>query len=240
MAEPGRSEDDGPVVFLDIGATLVGADVKGPASRIGALLGLDGEGRRALRGALMTTDFWTPEEVAAHLVVSLGAEPEAAARASREIWESQRADARPLPGAPEALARLAAEGCRLGLISNIWRPYLESVRSHYGALFDDHVEPRLQLFSFQVGAAKPGPGIFTEALRRAGVGPERAVMVGDSYDEDVAPAAALGMRTVWVLTRPEDQAEAIGHVEDGAAPPPTFTVDSLDALDPRLLSCADG
>jgi len=240
MAEPGRSGVGGPVVFLDIGATLVGADVKGPASRIGAMLGLDRERRRALRAALMTTDFRAPEEVAAHLVDSLGAEPEAAASAAREIWESQTGDARPLPGAPEALARLAGGGRRLGLISNIWRPYLESVRRHYGSLFEDHVEPRLQLFSFEVGAAKPDPGIFTEALRRAGVGPERAVMIGDSYDEDIAPAAALGLRTVWVLTRPGDQAEAIGRVREGSSPSPTVTVDSLDALDPRLLSCADG
>jgi HAD superfamily hydrolase (TIGR01509 family) len=240
MAEPDRSADGGPVVFLDIGATLVGADVKGPASRIGALLGLDRERRRALRGALMTTDFQAPEEVAAHLVEALGADPAAAARTSREIWESQKDDARPLPGAPEALARFAAQGVRLGLISNIWRPYLDSVRCHYGALFDAHVEPGLQLFSFRLGRAKPDPEVFAEALRRAAVGPERAVMVGDSYDEDIAPAAALGMRTVWVLTRPDNQAEAIARVEAGTAAPPTFTVASLDALDPGLLSCAGG
>jgi len=240
MAEPGVSADGRLVLFLDIGATLVGADVKGPASRIGARLGLDGERRRALRGALMTTDFRTPAEVADHLVDSLGVEPQLAAQVSREIWASQERDARPLAGAPEALVRLAAEGCRLGLISNIWRPYLDSVRRHYGPLFDAHVEPRLQLFSFQLGWAKPAPQIFAEALRRAGVGPEQAVMVGDSYDEDVAPAAALGMRAVWVLTRPDEQAEAIARVREGSSPPPAFTVDSLDALDSGLLSCAGG
>jgi len=43
-----------------------------------------------------------------------------------------------------------------------------------------------------------------------------------------------------VQTRPDDQAEAIARVEAGSAPAPTHTVSSLDALDPRLLSCADG
>jgi HAD superfamily hydrolase (TIGR01509 family) len=229
-----------PVVFLDVGATLVAADVKGPASRIGSRLGLDQESRRALRHTLMTVDFSGPDAVARHLAGSFGADPDAAAHASREIWDAQLGDARPLPGAPEAFARLAAAGFRLGLISNIWRPYMESVRRHYGALFDAHVEPQLQLFSFQLGWAKPAAEIFTEALRRADVGPERAVMVGDSYDEDIAPAQALGLRTVWVLTRPDDQAEARGRVEQGAAPAPTLTVPSLDALDPRLISCADG
>ena len=42
--------------------------------------------------------------------------------------------------------------------------------------------------------------------------------------------------TSWVLTRPDDQAEAIARVGEGSSPPPTLTVDSLDALDPRLLS----
>jgi FMN phosphatase YigB (HAD superfamily) len=114
------------------------------------------------------------------------------------------------------------------------------VRRHYGCFFDAHVEPDLQLFSFRFGAAKPAPAIFAEALRRAGVTADRAVMVGDSYDEDIAPAAALGLETVWVQTRPDDQAEAIGRVRDRSAPPPTLTVASLDVLDARLLSCADG
>jgi len=239
MADAPRG-DAAPVVFLDIGATLVTADVKGPATRIGAQLGFDAERRRALRESLMTTDHRSPEEVAAHLVDALGAEPAAAARVSRGIWEAQEKDARPLSGAVDALGRLASGGRRLGLISNIWRPYLDSARRHYGAVFDAHVEPRLRLFSFELGRQKPDPEVFAEALRRAGVDAGRATMVGDSYDEDIAPAAALGMRTVWVQTRPDDQAEAIARVEAGSAPAPTHTVSSLDALDPRLLSCADG
>jgi HAD superfamily hydrolase (TIGR01509 family) len=236
----GDGRRDAPVAFVDIGATLVGADVKGPATRIGAMVGLDRERRRALREALMTTDLGGPGEVADYLVGALGVERAVAEEVARRIWEAQLRDARPLPGAPEALARLAAEGWRLGLISNIWRPYLQSVRAHYGPFFDARVEPELQLFSFQLGAAKPAPEVFAEALRRAAVPAERAVMVGDSYDEDIAPAAALGLKTVWVQTRPDDQAEAIARVRDGSAPPPTLTVDSLDALDARLLSCADG
>jgi len=240
MTEPGPAADDAPVVFLDIGATLVGADVKGPASRIAARLGLDRERKHILREALMTTDFVAPDEVAAYLAASLDVERDAAAQASREIWSAQEGDARALPGAPEAVARLGREGWRLGLISNIWRPYLLSVRRQFGALFDALVPPHLQLFSFQLGRAKPDPEVFAEALRRAGVAAGRAVMVGDSYDEDVAPAAALGMETVWVLTRPADQAAAIARVREGAVAAPSRTVASLDALDPRLLSCADG
>jgi FMN phosphatase YigB (HAD superfamily) len=234
------SRESRPVVFLDVGATLVGADVRGPASRIGDLLGLDRDRRRALRRALMTFDFSDALSLADYMVGSLGAEPGPAQVAASEIWLSQETDAYPLPGASEALGRLVAEGWRIGLISNIWRPYLESVRSHYGALFDTAIEPGLRLFSFQLGYAKPDPRVFVEALRRAAVPAGGAVMIGDSYDEDIAPAATLGMGTVWVLTRPDDQAEATARVKAGSAPPPTLTVDSLDALDPRLISWGDG
>ena len=123
MSETDRAGDE-PVAFIDIGATLVGADVKGPASRIGALLGFDRGRRRALRKALMTTEFHGPEEVAGapgRLAARRRPRGRRSAVASGRIWEAQEGDARPLTGAPEALARFAAEGWRLGLISNIWQ-----------------------------------------------------------------------------------------------------------------------
>ena len=36
------------------------------------------------------------------------------------------------------------------------------------------------------------------ALERAGCKPEEAVMIGDRVDNDIIPAKALGMRTVWI------------------------------------------
>lgn len=228
----------GPILFLDIGATLVDAAVKGPASRIAAGLGLDDRQRHALRRALMTTDFQAPEEVAAYATASFGAEREQALCVAGEIWSAQEGDASPLPGAAEALARLHAEGWRLGLISNIWRPYFVSVRRHYGTLFDSCIPPRLRLCSFELGMAKPDPAVFAEALIRADVPASEAVMVGDSYRDDIEPAVALGMETVWVLSRPPEEAEALARVDSGTSPRPSQIVPSLDALDPRRLSCA--
>jgi FMN phosphatase YigB (HAD superfamily) len=51
--------------------------------------------------------------------------------------------------------------------------------------------------SSQVGIFKPQPGIFETALRRLGVLPAAAAMVGDSPDKDCAPAHRLGLTTVW-------------------------------------------
>ncbi len=63
----------------------------------------------------------------------------------------------------------------------------------------------------EVGAAKPAPNLFEEALRHAAVAPAEAVHVGDDPYLDVEPARRLGMHTVWV-----NRAQA--HWPPGLAP----------------------
>ncbi len=50
--------------------------------------------------------------------------------------------------------------------------------------------------SADVGASKPHPPIFQEALRRAQVEPQEAMHVGDQYDTDVKGALGMGIRPV--------------------------------------------
>jgi HAD superfamily hydrolase (TIGR01549 family) len=65
--------------------------------------------------------------------------------------------------------------------------------------------------SGEVGYRKPHPLVFASAARQLGVQAERALVVGDSYESDIVPAASLGMIPVlklnerapnprWVLT----------------------------------------
>ncbi|CAB50615.1 TIGR02253 family HAD-type hydrolase [Pyrococcus abyssi] len=49
-----------------------------------------------------------------------------------------------------------------------------------------------------VKAIKPNPKIFIAALERLKVEPNKAVMVGDSLEQDVLGAKALGIKTVWI------------------------------------------
>lgn len=51
--------------------------------------------------------------------------------------------------------------------------------------------------SEDVGISKPDPGIFDLALGRMGVGAPDAVMVGDSWANDIVGAAAAGIRAIW-------------------------------------------
>jgi putative hydrolase of the HAD superfamily len=87
-----------------------------------------------------------------------------------------------------ALAALRRPGRTIGVVSD-WS-------SHLGALLDAldlrrHLD--FVLVSATAGHAKPSPELYRQALVVAGVAPERAVMVGDSYAADVLGARSAGM-----------------------------------------------
>jgi len=52
--------------------------------------------------------------------------------------------------------------------------------------------------SEECGVAKPDPAIFRSALERLGVHAHEAVMVGDSWANDVVGATSVGMRAIWL------------------------------------------
>ena len=52
--------------------------------------------------------------------------------------------------------------------------------------------------SLLVGWAKPDPRIFRYALGALGAEPDTAWMVGDNFEADIKPAAALGLGTCWL------------------------------------------
>jgi putative hydrolase of the HAD superfamily len=87
------------------------------------------------------------------------------------------------------LEDLRRRGLKLGLVSNTGRNLDEFVR-HHGLDVDAAVS------SGTHGKTKPHPTIFQAALERLGVQPGEAVMVGDSIEDDVDGAKAVGMRGV--------------------------------------------
>jgi HAD superfamily hydrolase (TIGR01662 family) len=85
------------------------------------------------------------------------------------------------------LEELRRHGLKLALVSNTSRDLGEFVAHH--ALDVD-----LALSSREHGRTKPHPAIFRAALDRLEVVPKDAAMVGDSPQDDVEGARALGMR----------------------------------------------
>jgi putative hydrolase of the HAD superfamily len=122
----------------------------------------------------------------------------------------------PYPDVPPGLEALRAAGHRLLVVSN-WDCSLPEWLGPAGLL--EHVEAVVS--SGEVGVAKPDAGIFERALEMAGAEPDEAVHVGDSLDNDVAGARAVGLRAILVR-------------RDGPGPDGVETVSSLAEL-PLLL-----
>jgi len=78
---------------------------------------------------------------------------------------------------------------------------------------------------------KPDPAFFQLALRALEARAEDAVMVGDTYKNDIRPAIELGMRTVWILHRPEKEKADLIAVMNGDAPRPDLTLESIGELE---------
>lgn len=220
-----------PLVVLDIGSSLVEGPARGPASRIAEAIGLDAARKRVLHQLLMTVDYAGPFDVCTAVHEQLGLASPAFESAVVGIWHAQESEARPIPGALEALQAFVVHGYRLALLSNIWTPYFRSVCRVFGDFFDAHIPPELQLLSCREGLTKPAPELFDRVLRRAGADPAETLMVGDSYSKDIRPAADCGMRTLWLLHNPAKEAPALVRILNGLVAAPTLTLRSLEDLD---------
>jgi len=96
-----------------------------------------------------------------------------------------------VPDAPAALARLAARGIPLGVISN-WDDTLEPILEKKGL----HRFFRVFVASTLLRRAKPDREIFERALSLMGVAAKDAWHVGDDATADALGAVRAGMRAV--------------------------------------------
>ena len=89
------------------------------------------------------------------------------------------------------LEELRKAGLRIGVVSNGIRDLTEFA-AHHRLDVDAIVDSRSH------GRVKPHPTIFQAALDVLGVDASETVMVGDSLEEDVEGARALGMRAILI------------------------------------------
>jgi HAD superfamily hydrolase (TIGR01509 family) len=139
-------------------------------------------------------------------------------RAERLLFEPDRGR-RPYAGARELLETLRGRGLRIGLISN-WSSHWIVTDIVAGAGIRDYFAPLVSSASF--GRIKPHPLIFRHVLDAWGIGPEQAVMLGDTLDTDILGASRIGMRSVLVEIEPNPANAACEPVIR-----PTFRVRSL-------------
>jgi putative hydrolase of the HAD superfamily len=114
---------------------------------------------------------------------------------------------RPIEGALDALRRVASR-YQVAVLSNTHRTTNKQLRRVLKRLGLDDVAIRV-FSSVSVGARKPMPRAFQAVLSAFAVAPSEALMVGDSFEEDVAGAVALGMHAIWVSEggRPDQGAD---------------------------------
>ena len=89
------------------------------------------------------------------------------------------------------LDELRRHGLKIGLVSNGARDIEEFVAHH-------RLDVDVAVGSRSHGKVKPDPTIFLAALQRLGVAAGAAAMVGDSIEDDVEGARALGMRAFLI------------------------------------------
>lgn len=79
--------------------------------------------------------------------------------------------------------------------------------------------------SFDVKISKPDVRIFEYALNAASCPPENAYMIGDRLDNDIIPAKAAGMKTIWIK-------QGFGALQQAScdADMPDYTVEGLSEL----------
>jgi 2-haloacid dehalogenase len=131
--------------------------------------------------------FRTYREVLAETLRRLGApagEEDALGR-SLPSWE-------PFPEVPPALEEARRRGWRLAILSNTDRDLIAASKQRLGVPFEETVVAE------DVGSYKPALGHWEEFSRRTDADPARHVHVAASLFHDIAPATALGLRTVWI------------------------------------------
>jgi len=127
-----------------------------------------------------------------HEVVGLREPPEVInAEVVRRMLERYEADLPVVPGAVEAVRRLAAAGYRLAVASSSNRELIDAVlrRLELTSVFDVTVS------SEEVARGKPAPDVYLETARRLSVEPARCAAIEDS-GSGIRAAHAAGMRVI--------------------------------------------
>jgi 2-haloacid dehalogenase len=98
----------------------------------------------------------------------------------------------PFPEVPAALRTLRERGWRLAILSNTDRDYLDASMAAIGVPFD------LAIVASEIHSYKPAVAHWETFFARTGADRDGHVHVAASLFHDIAPAASLGLRAVWI------------------------------------------
>ena len=111
----------------------------------------------------------------------------------RNYDAAYRGNRRAVPGSRELLEALRGR-VKIGIITNGFTALQNEKIAICGiAPFID-----ILVISEEAGYRKPDRRIFEKALALAGTSPAESCFIGDSWNVDIVPAAAYGMKAVWL------------------------------------------
>lgn len=91
-----------------------------------------------------------------------------------------------------SLQQLRQSGIKLALCSNLAAPYAQPITEVLPISLDAYT------WSFSAGAIKPAASIYLNTCDALGLLPQEVVMVGDTYDADVAGPINAGLQAIWL------------------------------------------
>jgi HAD superfamily hydrolase (TIGR01509 family) len=126
------------------------------------------------------------------------------------------------PHCHETLAALKAKGLYLSIVSNSDDDMLRTL------VDNANLDPKFNHWTSSEAAksCKPDPGFFEVALAKAGLQANEIIFVGDSLEQDILGAHAMGMTTVLIS---EDGGEAPMHIGK-ETPEPDYQITDLQEL----------
>jgi 2-haloacid dehalogenase len=127
----------------------------------------------------------------------------------------------PFPEVANALEDARSRGWKLAILSNTDRDYIDASLAQIAVPFE------FAIVASELGSYKPAPRHWETFETRTGSPRDAHVHVGASLYHDIAPACALGLRTIWINRLGED-----------AEPQPNVELHSLTGLGDALESLA--
>ncbi len=177
-------------VFLDLGNVIVSVNIAMAIAKFAELFDIDAGLLAQARNSQLERDFergfYSPDEYLEIVRETYGLDRRISLDRLIEIWGHPFE----LMEGTFALLPVLKKQAGLFLLSNTNAIHIEAIQRKYSFLkmFDGLV------LSYEVGIAKPDPGIYQAALRTAGVTAEAAVFV-DDLPENVAAAREAGIRS---------------------------------------------
>lgn len=116
-----------------------------------------------------------------------------------EVYAGMRAIVQPRDAAPVLLEWLRQQEYLVVIATNpMFLPEALAERMRWGGLSPDFDDYTLVTHIQNTQFAKPSQHYYEEILGRLGIANDEAIMVGDDWENDIAPAQKAGLNTFWV------------------------------------------